>query len=456
MSQIPATRDHLTRWQLFGLGSLAAAFLLFSFLVVFRGAFLQRHMTDLQVYLRAAWAARSGADLYTITEENHWHYHYPPLLALAAMPLADAPPGTDRSGLLPFQVSVAVWYWLSVACLFAGVSVLASAVEPDAVRGSPRWWALRFWSIMACLPPIAATLMRGQVNRMLLVVLCFAGAGLLRGRSWRAGGYLALAACLKVIPILLALYPLWRRDWRCLGGFAVGLIAGLLLIPAAWLGSAQTISYFGEWYEVLARPALGTGDDHARDNELILVTSTDSQSLGPTIHNTIYLDRNTRPRQLDATLRMIHWLGAALMIGVTLLAAGWRSGGHRLRPLILLGALILVMLLVSPVCHLHYFCLALPLIMGLLAWDWQKQGSMWPSLGMILLLLGNFVLNGVTHLPESDLARDLGVAAYATFLLWLVAIVVLWRTRPQRQPPGGLLALRGPAKVKTMGHVATT
>jgi hypothetical protein len=456
VSQIPVVRERLTAWQHLGLWSLAAAFFFFSFFVIFRGAFLQRHMTDLQVYLRAAWAVRTGADLYAITEENHWHFHYPPLLALAAMPLADAPPGADRTGLLPFVVSVGVWYWVSLACLFVGVNALASAVDPNAIRGSPRWWALRFWSILACLPPIAATLMRGQVNLMVLALLCFAGAGLVRGRSGRAGVYLALAACLKVIPLLLLLYPLWRRDWRCLGGFALGLLAGLLLIPAAWLGPSQTISYFGEWYDVLARPALGTGDDHARDQELILVTSTDSQSIGPTIHNTIHLDRNTRPRQLTPSLRVVHWLGGALMIGVTLLASGWRNGGHRLRPLILLGALILIMLLVSPVCHLHYFCLALPLVMGLLAWDWENQESMRPSLGMILLLSGNFILNGVTHLPVSDLSRDLGVAAHATLALWLVAVIVLWRTRPHPERPGRLFALRGPAKVNTVGQCAST
>ena len=75
------------------------------------------------------WAidARSGHQI--------WHYHYPPLLAVLAAPLADAPPGADRSGLLPFAVSVALWYVLSVGCLAAGVHALASALEPRAVVG---------------------------------------------------------------------------------------------------------------------------------------------------------------------------------------------------------------------------------------------------------------------------------------------------------------------------------
>jgi hypothetical protein len=401
----------------------------FGLLTELRGALLRRPMTDLQVYLRAAWAARVGGDIYAVTDDHRWHYHYPPLLAVLAAPLADAPPGADRAGLLPFAASVALWYCLSVAALVAGVHALAAALEPLAVPGGRRWWALRALPLLACLPPVLATLMRGQVNLMLLAALCLAGAAGLRGRPWRAGLWLAAAACLKVIPALLIVYPLWRRDYRCLGGCALGLLAGLALIPAAWFGPARAAAYFAEWCDVLVRPALGTGGDHTRDRELIGATATDSQSLGSILHNTLYLDRATRPPRHGAPVRLAHWLGGAAMFAVTLLAAG-RAGGHGPRPLLLLGALALVMVLLSPVCHLHYFCLALPLIMGLTAWAWEVNGSARLGAGLTMLLAVNFLGNGVTHLPGAELARDLGLAGYATLLLWSVAVAVLWRTRP--------------------------
>ena len=37
-------------------------------------------MTDLHVYLRAAWAVRAGADIYDVVDDNRWHYQYPPSL----------------------------------------------------------------------------------------------------------------------------------------------------------------------------------------------------------------------------------------------------------------------------------------------------------------------------------------------------------------------------------------
>ncbi len=63
---------------------------------------LQRRMGDLDCYLRAAWAVRTGTDPYDIQDDNGWHYNYPPLLAIVAVPLADAPKGVERAGLLPF------------------------------------------------------------------------------------------------------------------------------------------------------------------------------------------------------------------------------------------------------------------------------------------------------------------------------------------------------------------
>src|ERR1700726_4794822 len=53
----------------------------FGVIVVMRGALLKSRMTDLGVFLRAAWAVRSGEDLYTITDDKGLLYHYPALLA---------------------------------------------------------------------------------------------------------------------------------------------------------------------------------------------------------------------------------------------------------------------------------------------------------------------------------------------------------------------------------------
>jgi hypothetical protein len=426
---------------------------LFGALVELRSAFLSRRMGDLGVFVRTAWAVRSGQDIYAITDDNRFHYHYPPLLAILLVPLADPPAGVEASWVVPYPVTVAVWYLLSLVCLALAVHGLASALErtsaDPAVRSQPagcrRWWALRALPILVCLPPIGHTLMRGQVNLLLLLLLCGTAAALVRGRRLQAGLWLAGAVCLKVIPGFLLLVPLVRRDGRCLAGCALGLVLGLAVVPAAVFGPARAGTYYQEWTEVLLWPALGAGSDQSRARELIEVTATDSQSFQAAFHNSRYPDPATRPRLPSAGVRRAHWLLGGAMTVLTLLAAR-RRWGDGPAAVIAFGALVTLMLLLSPVCHLHYFCLLVPLVMGLLAAAWEGKATLVLGPGTALVLAVTLVANTLPHFAVFQRLRDDGLAGYAALLLWLVGIVALWeRGRPRRERPLDRPAVSGAA-----------
>jgi hypothetical protein len=258
-------------------------------------------------------------------------------------------------------------------------------------------------------------------------------AASVRQRSWQAGLWLAAAVCLKVIPAFLIVYPLWRRDWRWLAACAGGLVVGLGLIPAAVMGPQRTLRCYREWIAVLVRPALAEGEDHSRDKELIGATSTDSQSIEAILHNTLNLDRDSRPMEYAPQTKLVHWLIGGALTGLTLLAVGRRHPSPR-DVLLGVGALILIMLLLSPVCHLHYFCLALPLVTGLLLTLWEREGETsvaaatpvsWAPRILTGLFVLNVLANTLPHVPGLELLRDIGLATYQALLLWLAAIVVL-------------------------------
>ena len=176
----------LTRWQKIGTISFFLFLLAFGGVVERRSALMERRMGDLDVFLRAAWAVRTGGDLYAVTSDNGWHYIYPPLYAIFLTPLADPPLDADHTGYLPYAISVAICYLLNVICLLFAAHVLASALEDRAddaeFRDQPRfclrWWTLRLWPILICFPPIGHTLVRGQVNVIILATLCAALARL--------------------------------------------------------------------------------------------------------------------------------------------------------------------------------------------------------------------------------------------------------------------------------------
>jgi alpha-1,2-mannosyltransferase len=424
------------RWERGALWLLLVVVVGFGVFVEVRSVFLKRRMGDLGVFLRAAWAARQGgAELYTISCDNHWHYCYPATLAILLIPLADPPPGADPAIHLPYAVSVAVWYVFSLLCLAIALQVLASALEQTstdpAVREQPagtrRWWALRLFPLLACLPQIGGSLVRGQVTLLLLALLCAFIAALIRGRRLTAGLWLAAAICLKIIPVFLLIVPLKRRDGRCLAGCALGLVLGLIVLPVAVFGPARTVTAHRELCEVLVAPSLGVGSDQSRVQELLGVTATDSQSFFVVLHNTLHPNRLTRPREASHGVHLAHWgLSAAmLLLLLTAFRRPPRSAAVSRTTTLLAGALILNMILASPVCHLHYFALAVPLVMGLVVERVHRSG--WPGWGLTLLMGAYLVGTAVPSLPWLRPLRDCGLAMYAALLLAGAACVSVLR-----------------------------
>ncbi len=343
-------------------------------------------------------------------------------------------PQASRAGLLPYGASIAMWFLLNLLCGIVAVHWLALALEetsPDRdIRSQPwychDWWARRVAPLLICLAPVAHTLMRGQVNLILLLLIAGMLRSLVGGRNASAGAWLAGAICLKIIPAFLLLYPLWRRDWRFLGGCGAGLMVGLVLIPGICLGPDRTIKCYQELANGVLRPGLTHDGDSTRAKELTNVTGTGSQSFVVVWHNTLHPDRETRPEHAESWLRMAALgIGGALAL-ITLWVtqrrlpnSGWQPGAECY---VSWGALMLVMLFSSPISHMHYQTLCLPLVMGLLAL-YPPRGSL---TRLWLALAGVFIAAHVLpHLPALTALRDFGLAMYAALLMWLLAVAAL-------------------------------
>jgi hypothetical protein len=182
---------------------------------------------------------------------------------------------------------------------------------------------------------------------------------------------------------------------------------------------------------------MGDHADESRSTELTGVTSTDTQAFLAVIHNTMHPNRETRPMWVSPWVRATHWLLGGLLTGITLILAGRRGPVASPDTVLALGGLVLLMILLSPVCHMHYFLLALPVIMGLVSFRWNRHGFTRLGVGLSLLLAINLVANILPRLPGLELLRDFGVVTYATLLLWLTAVLLL-RQRSRSAAAKGL------------------
>ncbi len=419
----PADRG-LYRWEWVCLLLFVPIFVGFGWNVHRRSTNSELRRTDYCVYTRAAWAVRAHLDPYTIQEEHGWHYCYPPPFVLFMVPLADPPPGVDRTGFLPFETSLVLWYTLNLLLGIWAIHRFALAVAPETIPWSRRWWYVRLLPFDLCITGIGFTLSRGQVNIIVLALLAEMFLAIRRGRPIGGGMWLAAAGALKVFPGLLILYPLFIRVPRIYLGVAIGLIALMALLPAAVWGVEGAVRMNENFLRLVVEPGVTNEGDVSRGEELTNTSQTDSQAFHAIIHSIRHPDPYTRPLNSDKLSKALHYLIGTGMLVVTGLvarrnpAAVDRAAGA----LIIFGALCIIMVHLAPASHMHYYVLALPTAMGLVAQDVvRRPGAAVPTRGVITLLVVWALLVGVAMLDTSPFCvrlREVGLAVWSTVALW--------------------------------------
>jgi hypothetical protein len=162
-------------------------------------------LVDVHAYYEAAGRLNAGLPLYAAQGDvNSPHYYfYPPLLAILFRPLA----------LLPFEAAALIWEVGIVAAFGLTLWLLG-------LRSRWTWIAV---GILA--GPIAWSISVGQAQVLVTLLTALGNPAAV-----------ALAAQMKLLPALIALYWLGRRDWRSLSRFVgwslLFVVIQLVLEPA--------------------------------------------------------------------------------------------------------------------------------------------------------------------------------------------------------------------------------
>jgi hypothetical protein len=190
-------------------------------------------LADVHAYYDAATRLNAGLPLYeqAATTNQAEFYRYPPLFAIAFRPLA----------LLPYDTASLIWEALVVVSL-----------------ADLLWWVRpgrRGWFLVGILAkPILWSVAIGQAQVPLTLLMVI-------GAPWS----IALAANLKVLPVLAAIWWIGRREWHSLLRFAGWLgafgLAQLVLAPADTIAfpSVFTLGQVGEvrnWSPYVISPVL--------------------------------------------------------------------------------------------------------------------------------------------------------------------------------------------------------
>jgi hypothetical protein len=191
---------------------------------------------DWGVYYRAGLAMRLGRPLYTLEHGPLLTFKNPPAVALFIAPLTTLPVGLAR------------WVWfIGDLVLLALLYRIAARVVFDPDDPPTLRTLLIASAILLSLHYILDELFAGTTSLLYLFLTVAAFVWAKEDKPIRAGASLALAVCLKVIPLaFLPWLVLCPRAWKSLSSFALTL-ALLMALPALWLGPAHNLQLLNQW-----------------------------------------------------------------------------------------------------------------------------------------------------------------------------------------------------------------
>jgi uncharacterized membrane protein len=211
---------------------------------------------DLSINLTAAHALRDGEDPYgpTTLRDRAEALHSPTNLIYTQLFTSYIQPPTSALSLLPLTVfdwrdATHIYLVLNHVFLFAAIGLSIATIRPSL----PLRWVIAVTSVILLLySQINASFALGQVDATVTLLLVVALWGYTRRKDGVTGVAIALAAAIKLIPALLLLYFLWKREYKVVAwGAGAGL--ALLLVSLLYTGSDTYESYLTDTLPALAK-----------------------------------------------------------------------------------------------------------------------------------------------------------------------------------------------------------
>jgi hypothetical protein len=304
---------------------------------------------DYPLWFWAGHQVLQGKDLYPSNPGEYFEFIYPPLSAI----LLAIPSYFGKIPLYLFlSVANAVAWWMT--------GQFSNAMTGSGRQPSPWLFALPGFVTVSFVFDMFDL---GQPNLILLVMMLFGFWLLQHKRPWMAGGMFALATAIKVFPVAVFPYLLWRRQWAAVAGMVVFLGVLLFVVPAPVRGFQHNVSELKTWYQGMVGSSSEQGFGQRGEQNWSWV----NQSIIAMTHRltrpvNFNQDNPAKPPQymnlVDLDFRTANWvvIAVSLAIGLGFIAVmPARSRITRLSEAEELGILFCLMTVASPLARQYYF-----------------------------------------------------------------------------------------------------
>ena len=344
------------------------------------------------------WAGQQilqGKDLYPHDPNAIFDFLYPPLSAiLLAVPAFF---GKIPLYLCLCAVNIAAW-WMTAQ--------LSNAMTGDGRVPNP--WLAALPSIVT-ISFIYDMFDLGQPNLVLLALMLLGFWLLQNNRPWSSGGLFALATAIKVFPVAVLPYLVWRRQWASAASTMIFLAVFLFAVPAPVRGFQHNFSELKTWYQGMVGSSSEQGFGQRGEQNWSWV----NQSLIAVTH------RLTRPvnynqdnaarapatmNLLDLDFKTANWVvvGVSIIIGLGFIAVmPPRSRRTPRSDAEELGILFCLMTVASPLARQYYFMwLFFPLTVLLHRAAYDPRAAVRRGTGILLVIAGVLVCLSLPIFPH--------------------------------------------------------
>ncbi len=407
--RLPGMIAPLRRWAI-PLGVLVIAG---AALYVMRYGAARFSWADFRTFYQAGLDVRAGRDPYlgaisfinTYTPAgngSYWTtqaYVYAPFFAYLMVPLT----------LLPHYGALTTWDLLNVA--FLVLSVYA-ALRAAGLVPRPTMVVL-LTAAAAVTLPVHREWDLGQSDLLVMALVCAALWARSAGRGGLGGLLLGAGCAVKPELLLLAVFLLWRRDFRfglsaAASAVVLGLAPFLLLGQRAWTDFWTAWSFWSDQYLPFLHNEAPKG----------------------VLARLFTLNPAARPLAVAPSVETVLWIAVALIVvGLTVSVLSTRPLRRDSLSLLEVGLAIEAIMLVSPLTERPYFLFLLIPLIGLFCWFREAGvGDVWLRRAAAVAVLIWVLLAGPAELAEYVLDTGVTVHGQAAPLFTLLAPVYLWVT----------------------------
>jgi hypothetical protein len=366
--------------------------------------FLRRHWPWVVLFVAAAayyprFMHPGGMELYRHAAECVWTqqilqvcdraFTYPPAFAFVMLPFV----------AMPIWLAVLLWYLITLACT-AWCLVLCKKLALQLIPGPWEGNDLRWFQLISFLLSLKFILAvyEDQAYDLLVLPLTLWGLlALVERRNMAGATSLAIAAALKVTPLIFLPYLLFKRRFAAAGVFVVVLLAASFLPDLFFTPQGGAHGYFVTWVHEVAAPGLF---ENAAATKYAFWDTANPFNLSLRGMIALGIDQTPYQTSFMLILRIVQVVFIAAVGILFLMTLGWEM-------IAVEGSLLIIaMLMLSPMSGRgHFVQLMLPYCVLVAAWIKDRRTA-W---------LGAAVL-GVSFILCTGIPRDIVPRAYTEFM----------------------------------------